>query len=64
MAYQITLQSDFVIGQKNHSNMREAVTNTSFMESQLIDVWSFHQRACIVKTDVYIVGDPWNFMIQ
>ena len=44
--------------------MKEVVTNTSFMEFQLTGAWNFHQQECIVKIDVFIVGDQWNFMIQ
>jgi hypothetical protein len=64
MVFPIIQQLDFVTGQKNHSSMKEVVTNTNFMEFQLIDAWNFHRLACIVKTDVCIVGDQWNFMIQ
>jgi len=34
------LQLNFVIGQRNPSKMKVIVINTSFMESQLIDVWN------------------------
>lgn len=63
MALQIIPQLSYATGQKNHSNMREAVTNTSFMESQLTDVWNFRQQACTAKIDASIAGVQWNFMI-
>jgi len=44
--------------------MKVVVTNTSFMEYPLIDVWNSLQLECIVKIDVCIVGDLWSFMIQ
>ncbi|KFM15128.1 tRNA-modifying protein [Marine Group I thaumarchaeote SCGC AAA799-D11] len=49
---------------KNHSNTKVVATNTSSMESPLIDVWNFLQPECIVKIVVYIVGDQWSFMIH
>jgi len=44
--------------------MKVIVTNTSFMEYLLINVWSFRQQVCIVKIDVFTAGDRWSFMIH
>jgi len=50
--------------QKNHSKMEEIVTSTNSTAFLLIDAWNFPPLECIVKIDVCIAGDQWNFMIQ
>ena len=62
MVWLITQLSRYVIGQKNHLEMKAVVTSINFMELVHIDVWNFLQQGCIVKIDVFIVGDLWNFM--
>ena len=64
MAYLIIPPWDYAIGQKNHLEAQEHVTNTSFMELVRIVVWNFLLLECIVRIDVYTVGDQWNFMIR
>ena len=59
----IILQLNYAIGQKNHLEVKEHATNTSFMELARIDVWNFLPLECIVRTDVYTAGDQWNSMI-
>jgi len=54
----------YAIGRKNHLEMKERATNTSFMELARIDVWNFLPQECIVRTDVYTAGDQWNFTIR
>ena len=63
MVYLITLLYNYAIGQKNHLETREHVTNTSFMELARIVVWNFLLLECTVKIDVCTAGDQWNFMI-
>ena len=63
MVYLIILQLSYVIGQKNHLEVKGRATNTSFMELVRIDAWNFPLLECIVKTDVYTAGDQWNSMI-
>ena len=59
----IILQLNYAIGQKNHLEVKERATNTSFMELARIGVWNFLPLECIVRTDVYTAGDQWNFTI-
>ena len=61
MELQIIQQLNYVIGQKNHSSMKEVVTNTSFMEFQLIDVWNFLLQVCIVKIRCVYCWRPMEF---
>ena len=63
MVYLIILRLSYAIGRKNHLEMKERATNTSFMELVRIVVWNFLPQECIVKTDVYTAGDQWNSMI-
>ena len=63
MVYLIILQLSYVIGQKNHLEMKGRATNTSFMELARTDAWNFPLLECIVKTDVCTAGDQWNFTI-
>ena len=64
MVYLIILRLGYAIGRKNHLEMKERATNTSFMELVRIDVWNFLPQECIVRIDVCTAGDQWNFMIQ
>ena len=64
MVYLIILQLSYAIGQKNHLEVKERATNTSFMELARIDAWNFLPQECIVRIGVYTAGDQWNFMIQ
>ena len=61
MVYLIILQLSYVIGQKNHLEVKGRATNTSFMELARTDAWNFPLLECIVKTDVCTVGAQWNF---
>ena len=63
MVYLIILLLNYAIGRKNHLEVKEHATNTSFMELSRIDVWNFPLLECNVKTDVYTAGDQWNSMI-
>jgi len=49
---------------KNHSETRAHATSTSFMELVHTVVWNFLPQECIVKTDVFIVGDQWSSTIH
>jgi len=51
---------NYVTGQKNHSKTTEIAISINFMEFQLIDVWSFLQQVCFVKTGAFTVGVLWN----
>ena len=64
MVYLIILRLSYAIGRKNHLEMKERATNTSFMELARIDAWNFLPQECIVRIDVYTAGDQWNFMIR
>ena len=64
MVYLIILRLGYAIGRKNHLEMKERATNTSFMELVRIDVWNFLPQECIVRTDVCTAGDQWNFTIR
>jgi len=44
-----------------HYTKKSFKDDTEFL---LIDVWNFHQQACIAKIGVYIVGDLWSFTNQ
>nr|AIF22031.1 tRNA-modifying enzyme [uncultured marine thaumarchaeote SAT1000_07_E02] len=46
---------------KNRLEVKEHAINTSFMELAHIGVWNFLLLECIVRIDVYTVGDRWNF---
>ena len=59
----IILRLNYAIGQKNHLEVKEHATNTSFMELARIDVWNFLPLECIVRTDVYTAGGQCNSMI-
>ena len=63
MVYLIILRLSYAIGRKNHLEMKERATNTSFMELARIDAWNFPLLECIVRTGAYIAGDQWNSMI-
>ena len=64
MVYLIILRLGYAIGRKNHLEMKERATNTSFMELARIDAWNFLPQECIVRTDVCTAGDQWNFTIR
>jgi hypothetical protein len=64
MVLQITRLWDYATGQKNHLEVKGRATNTSFMELARIGVWNFLLLECIVRIDVYTVGDRWNFTRQ
>ena len=64
MVYLIILRLGYAIGRKNHLEMKERATNTSFMELARIDAWNFLPQECIVRIGVYTAGDQWNFMIR
>ena len=64
MVYLIILLLNYAIGRKNHLEVKERATNTSFMELARIDVWNFLPQECIVRTDVCTAGDQWNFTIR
>ena len=64
MVYLIILRLNYATGRKNHLEMKERATNTSFMELARIDVWNFLPQECIVRTDVCTAGDQWNFTIR
>ena len=63
MVYLIILLLNYAIGRKNHLEVKERATNTSFMELARIDVWNFLPQECIVRIDVCTAGDQWNSMI-
>ena len=63
MVYLIILRLGYAIGRKNHLEMKERATNTSFMELARIDAWNFLPQECIVRIGVYTAGDQWNSMI-
>ena len=64
MVYLIILRLSYAIGRKNHLEVKERATNTSFMELARIDAWNFLPQECIVRIGVYTAGDQWNFMIR